>query len=173
MTTTLRGDGVLFNDGTLQSTAANQIPTMSTKQRGLGYRATAADLAWAASVAPGGTSQAHCATPYGLWQSGTLDVANRYTYPADVTGARAINVTYTNTATTPIFIVVTSHVTGNYAGVVIYVNGVVASMRQGDMDDGGARICAWAVVPPGSSYAVDASISEASGFSRWLEFGER
>ena len=79
MTTTVRGDGILFPNGTLQTTAATSPPVMNTGQWGTAYKASPADVAWAATQASG-TSQAHAITPYVLWQSKILDVANLYTH---------------------------------------------------------------------------------------------
>lgn len=174
MTTTLRPDGVLFNDGSLQTSAASSPPLMGTGQWGVAYKANPGDVDWAIQQPIGsGTSQYHAITPYVLWQSKGLDVGNRYTYPVNLNGSRAVGVTYTNTTTTPLYVCVTSLTTGNFAGVTIAVDGVVASNREGDMDGGGANISAWAIVPVGSNYVVNSSISEGSGFSNWVEIGER
>lgn len=174
MTTTIQGDAVVFPDGSRQVTAAQNLPLMRTGQWGIGYKAIPGDITWASNQPPGNTSQAHGATPNVLWRSGTLDVGNRYTYPTNLIGSRAVDVTYTNNTNTPLYVVVTSRGSGDYAGITIFVSGVVASHRQGDMDNGWADISAWAVVPVGAQYSVASTTSyNGSGVSRWVEIGER
>ena len=100
MTTTLRGDGVVFPDGSLQVTARTSPPVMTTGSYGIGAKARPEDLDWASSVQPGaGVSAYHVATPYAMWQSGMLDVGCGFSYVGQP--ARAVGVTYVNTSTIP------------------------------------------------------------------------
>lgn len=167
MTTTLRGDGVVFNDGSLQTTANVTPPLLSMGSYGIGPKARPGDLLWASTQPAGNVSPHHVATPYAIWQSGMLDIGTAHAYVGHP--ARAVGVAYTNSSTIPRMILVTTVRKRNWVDAAIYVNGVRTSWVSGNMDGSSGSTCSvWSIVPPGASYYVTAS----QGFSRWTEIGE-
>ena len=156
MTTYITGNALVYPDGTSQTTASITPPQASTQALGTVIHANTAEvqnkwedgkyltsqhLGWAEILGAGASGQ--------TWQV--------------LTGARAPNVTYTNTTGRGIVITVTSNVSGDQVFSELIVNGVLIQTVGGDQDNGGASVVAIAVVPPGGTYR------STHGHSHWAE----
>lgn len=156
MTTTVRGDGIVFNDGTLQTTASTAAQGATIAVRGTGYSAT---------MIP--------ANGEGIIT--TFTIANsRYFGPGTIhqswkslASSRSTGVTYYNTSNRGMAIGISTGRTGGWASVTITVNGATAATQGGDQQGGygGSNVNATAIIPPGASYSVASTV----GIEYWAE----
>lgn len=162
MTTTLRGDGVLYPDGTLQRSAATSAPIAGNGVYGIAYSATPSQVDsadYANQHDTGGIPDMIMLTPSSLFNSTIMDVGNVWTTVRRVT--RTTDVTYTNATRWPIFLHVGSDYDWSKHGLSIYVNGqlVFSQLRRFGRHEG--MVCAWAIIPPGATYKTVADFGTA------------
>lgn len=157
MTVTVRSDGILYSDGTLQTTAATTFNAATTTTRGVGY---------SAGNIPAYQTGAAMTTLFAVTQSRTFG-PGRGQYWRNMIGSRTTGVTYYNTTKRGMAVAVTTGKTGDWTNVSIIVNGVTACAQGGDQQAGfgGSNVNATAIVPPGASY----SVTSTTGISYWAE----
>lgn len=158
MTVTVRGDGILYSDGTLQTTASRGAGSATTTSWGTGYSAGNLLGSYDGMITTFSLSNGIA--------NGQLGPGKGQTW-RNMTGARAGGVTYYNTTKRGIVVTITTGKTGNWSNAHIFVNGALACTSGGDQSAGfgGSNVNAFAIVPPGASYSAEGS----TGISHWAE----
>lgn len=156
MTTSVIGTGILFNDGTLQTSAARSAPAASESQPGTVIYAMPTE-------AQDKNNDWKYLTNDSFAQGGVAGAGGLGQNWINVTGSRVANVAYLNDTGRGIMVNLTSHASGNYTYAGLVVNGVEVNYTGGDQDGGGATVMASAMVPPGQWYHA------TTGFSAWFE----
>lgn len=157
MTVTVRGDGIVFSDGTLQTRASTGTTNPGTPSTaGLVLGATELGSNWSPAVITTLTVSA---------DSQMLGPGGKRQAWWDMTSQRAAGVTYTNTTGRGIMVAAVSPL--SYDGVWIngYVQGNHAGGQGGDQRDS-SNVNVTFVVPAGHNYRIDANL----GVNNWMEF---
>lgn len=177
MTTTIRGDGILFPDGTLQTSGWSwaSAPLMASQysmSAGIAYKSTPQDVTWAYDQGRGtNVSKSHAVTPHAFATSSILDVGHRWTSIRNYTGSRTVDVNYVNTSAYPLYLMISSTYDWLLHGFAITVDGIrVFSQRRTFPGNHEGNVAAWTVIPSGSTYSVE-SLNKSSKFKTpfWYE----